>query len=623
MKNGISVLYYISGMIFLLMSNFSIAQETDHTNPQSGSHVKSHMVPFNAGDVCMLHNHPTAAPFSQVNPDQSILSSARLTPFVVDVVRGDVMKLEVVVTDPEIESIAITGGYQFYEEIGTIVLTEDESNSESDADGRVFVSSDITLPAYKADHGELFPRVTLWNTMGTADSRHRSREHEVEITYKDGSTRNTSLHILRPFGAVNTGYMEPAAVTGIAENIQVSEYVVSISVTDTLSFPYYADKGYRHHIADAINRVYDYVEDVYDWIIIQDLSRRSQVYHIVAWREAGVYWDNQLFDMSPTFGSSNVLRGYLYDQMAWDVGYGQDWTRSNYNAFRLLNHEMLHTWAAFLPGELHLSVQAHWDYIEREDGCFGHGYGNWGAINFNEETKEFTFDRDLSTDKCNDLELYLMGLIPIDEVDDIRTLVNPRFEIIDNEFRYFADSLVTVTGDDILAALGHRIPTHENSQREFNALMVVLHDRLLTPVEMTLFDHRMREWEKPGSDIGMTFAHAVGGRATVSTKVRLKDEPTSIYIRETDLPATIMLFQNFPNPFNPSTVIRYGIPEQSHVTLNIYNSLGQRVATLVDEEQETGFYEFKFDASRLPSGVYIYRLKAGQYFESKKLVLLK
>ena len=83
------------------------------------------------------------------------------------------------------------------------------------------------------------------------------------------------------------------------------------------------------------------------------------------------------------------------------------------------------------------------------------------------------------------------------------------------------------------------------------------------------------------------------------------------------------LGQNVPNPFNPSTTIRYGLPSRSRVSLTIYSTLGQEVATLVQGEQEAGFHEARFDASGFSSGVYLYRLTAGSFVETRKLVLVR
>jgi hypothetical protein len=88
-------------------------------------------------------------------------------------------------------------------------------------------------------------------------------------------------------------------------------------------------------------------------------------------------------------------------------------------------------------------------------------------------------------------------------------------------------------------------------------------------------------------------------------------------------PRSYILGQNYPNPFNPGTTIRYGLPHRSAVQLNFFNTLGQQVAVLQNGEQEAGYHEVKFDASGLSSGVYFYRLQAGDFVSTKKLLLLK
>ncbi len=83
------------------------------------------------------------------------------------------------------------------------------------------------------------------------------------------------------------------------------------------------------------------------------------------------------------------------------------------------------------------------------------------------------------------------------------------------------------------------------------------------------------------------------------------------------------LFQNYPNPFNPSTKISYSIPQTSFVTLKVYDILGKEIATLVNEEKQVGNYEINFDAKNLSSGVYFYRIQAGNFTETKKFILLR
>jgi hypothetical protein len=91
----------------------------------------------------------------------------------------------------------------------------------------------------------------------------------------------------------------------------------------------------------------------------------------------------------------------------------------------------------------------------------------------------------------------------------------------------------------------------------------------------------------------------------------------------TGLPAKFELSQNFPNPFNPSTMIKYALPEAAFVKLTVYNALGEVVKTLVNESRNAGYYETMFDAKNLASGMYIYRLEAGSYVSSAKMILIK
>jgi subtilisin family serine protease len=90
-----------------------------------------------------------------------------------------------------------------------------------------------------------------------------------------------------------------------------------------------------------------------------------------------------------------------------------------------------------------------------------------------------------------------------------------------------------------------------------------------------------------------------------------------------NLPAAFALHQNYPNPFNPSTFIQYYLPKTCHVTLKMFDILGREVATLVDEQKPAGAYQVTFDGRSLSSGIYFYRLQAGSFTETKKLVLLK
>ncbi|MBE0572646.1 MAG: M20/M25/M40 family metallo-hydrolase [Ignavibacteriaceae bacterium] len=90
-----------------------------------------------------------------------------------------------------------------------------------------------------------------------------------------------------------------------------------------------------------------------------------------------------------------------------------------------------------------------------------------------------------------------------------------------------------------------------------------------------------------------------------------------------DVPAEFVLSQNYPNPFNPSTRISYFVPQESFVSIKVYDFLGREVITLVNETKSTGSYEIIFDASNLPSGTYFYTLIAENYSSTKKMILIK
>ncbi len=98
---------------------------------------------------------------------------------------------------------------------------------------------------------------------------------------------------------------------------------------------------------------------------------------------------------------------------------------------------------------------------------------------------------------------------------------------------------------------------------------------------------------------------------------------TSVRNRGSDGPNSFALFQNYHNPFNPTTTIRYQIPEASFVTLKVHDMLGREMTTLVSERQNAGYHTVTFDAGNLPSGVYFYRISANRFSAVKKLLLIR
>jgi hypothetical protein len=125
----------------------------------------------------------------------------------------------------------------------------------------------------------------------------------------------------------------------------------------------------------------------------------------------------------------------------------------------------------------------------------------------------------------------------------------------------------------------------------------------------------------------------VSSLATISPKFSWILSDSNTVFRRVDLltgvaakgtpPGNFRLFQNYPNPFNPSTTIPYALPARAHVTLTVFNTLGQKVATPVNESQEAGYHDVRFDGSGVASGVYFYRLRAGEYVATMRLILVR
>ena len=111
-----------------------------------------------------------------------------------------------------------------------------------------------------------------------------------------------------------------------------------------------------------------------------------------------------------------------------------------------------------------------------------------------------------------------------------------------------------------------------------------------------------------------------GNQSIPSTELSLTSTETAVI---TMLPVSTELLQNYPNPFNPITSIKYQISSTDFVSLKIYDMLGREVKTLVNEMKSPGVYEVKWNAAKMPTGIYCYRLQTGSYSESRKLILFK
>lgn len=116
---------------------------------------------------------------------------------------------------------------------------------------------------------------------------------------------------------------------------------------------------------------------------------------------------------------------------------------------------------------------------------------------------------------------------------------------------------------------------------------------------------------------------SVGIFAGTSSGIWVTDSPTGVDAEgEISVPLTFALKQNYPNPFKTSTNISFSIPSESYVSLKIYDRLGREVATIFSEESSAGYYSREWNTANIPSGIYFYKLQAGSFSETKKLILL-
>jgi uncharacterized protein (TIGR02145 family) len=105
--------------------------------------------------------------------------------------------------------------------------------------------------------------------------------------------------------------------------------------------------------------------------------------------------------------------------------------------------------------------------------------------------------------------------------------------------------------------------------------------------------------------------------------IRCMKDPVNQIDDENNIESMFILYQNYPNPFNPLTQITYSIPKATNVTLKVYDILGQEIAILVNERKQTGEYNMTWNAEGVPSGVYYYRIVAGDFIETKKMLLIR
>jgi len=235
------------------------------------------------------------------------------------------------------------------------------------------------------------------------------------------------------------------------------------------------------------------------------------------------------------------------------------------------------------------------------------------------------------------------------ELPPATALIGASFEVADKWIGFPADadtllhfvSAHSINNVIVLSGDMHTAGLDDGSNAGFPEIMAGGLDITNSQIVKFLAGAGINVWNKGGQGLTTQVFDNAFGKVTVfgrdSVRLDLVDELGTTFATHSVAsaitsagtpngsrgPAVYSLSQNFPNPFNPVTTIRYSLAQKSAVTLVVYNTLGQIVSTLADEIQDQGTHSIRFDGSRLASGVYFYRIQAGEYAESKKLLLLK
>jgi hypothetical protein len=173
-----------------------------------------------------------------------------------------------------------------------------------------------------------------------------------------------------------------------------------------------------------------------------------------------------------------------------------------------------------------------------------------------------------------------------------------------------------------------------NGARSFNQVISLMYDTLSTVYYESsdsglVAYYRFDQLEDLGinsdgaDDIRDLSVNANHGDTQGDPNLVISDAMTWIAESDPQLANEFWLGQNYPNPFNPRTTIKYQLAKQSEIELSVYNLLGQKIAVLLKTVQVAGNYELEFNAGNLPSGIYYYRIEAGEYHDVKKMIIIK
>jgi len=373
-------------------------------------------------------------------------------------------------------------------------------------------------------------------------------------------------------------------------------------------------------------RFYQFFNDDYDFlnIILMPSSPKNRYHFTVNNSVRGVGPPPRSeIDASGQYGSAGKLVGVSVFPIPGyfdgaEVGY---------------QHELSHQWINFLSGTPFQSGIPHWPLSDVASGVIGlsipgSNVGGQFPYRLVPEGNNYRLIFETDVPSFNDLELYLMGLLPADSV-------KPHF-VFDNQNQtpqaggLLLGPVTNISIDSLVSRIGKRVPAFDSSKKQFRIATIIISGSPLSAAEMSFYDFFAKraglKTTVPFSSgllrgIAKPFYVSTGGRGELDPSLGARI--VSVSERNSERPTLSALYQNYPNPFNPSTSIRFRILQRSHVTLTVYEVLGRELAKLVSGELDAGEYDVRWNPIALSSGVYFYRIQAGRFVDTKKLLLLR
>lgn len=539
------------------------------------------------------------------------LEMVRVDPIVVrtDI---DTYNIFITVNNNEINKIELSAYYNVF-----ISFYDDGINSDKNANDLIFTSES---QIYNSNE---------WTQL--AKTGGGSNTGKLKFYFNDGHSEEFDNVYCGSIRYIDADFFSSPVIQKLGEKEYATEYVYNVVLDEIFGeYPYWyfgdSKLGLSNPYYSKFRYYYERFPDDRDFLLTPRLASSLGAYAAAGFGDVvntvegtGIITDDRRIEYG-----TNVSR------LTGDIGmYLPDGENLN-----TIKHEILHNWALGLDGSLGIgNYGGHWDAVEFQNSGFEPANNNhiFYSIGQIDENKYLCKDVVYRTNnyKYNDIELYLMGFKSADEIESpFKVLVNPtylEYSVSDSGAIYTADSMKFVSIEDIIAVEGPRIPTSTNSQKEFSAALIVAYDRPLTEIEFAYYDYFMRELEKEHSDYRreyeqVTFYEATGGLGRLKTKIL--SFPTSVE-QSNSIVSDFYLYQNYPNPFNPTTEIKFDISNNTMVNLSIYDMLGRRLQTLVNEYKSSGSYKINFNANNLSSGIYFYTLKTDEKMFTKKMLLIK